>query len=142
MATVDVPSELLASLKEFRMAKQTSLTKDQPASAFVISIDKTKLVLQEEERHEPIALEDLVEELPENAPRFIVLSYRLEHADGRLSFPLVLLYWAPPTSHTTQSTLYASALSNFSTACDVGKVIDIREGADLSDKFLKSKLGA
>lgn len=45
-------------------------------------------------------------ELPENSPRFIVLSYELHHKDGRTSFPLVLIYWAPQTSSMELKTLY------------------------------------
>lgn len=39
------------------------------------------------------------------------------------------------------STLYASALSNFSVKADVAKVIDIRDG-ELSKEILDEKLGA
>ena len=45
-------------------------------------------------------------ELPENSPRFVVLSYELNHNDGRTSFPLILIYWAPQTSSMELSTLY------------------------------------
>ena len=61
MATVDVPPALIAELKKFRMAKQTALSASNPASALVVAIDKNKLELVEEERHEGISLEDLVE---------------------------------------------------------------------------------
>jgi hypothetical protein len=39
------------------------------------------------------------------------------------------------------STLYASALSNFSVHADVGRVIDIRDG-ELSREVLDERLGA
>lgn len=54
-------------------------------------------------------------ELPENSPRYVVLSYELNHDDGRKSFPLVLLNWSPTTSETGMLTLHASALLNFQT---------------------------
>lgn len=69
----------------------------------------------------------LSDSLPENSPRFVLLSHTLQHPDGRVSFPLVILYWAPQTSSMELSTLYTSALSNFSVKADVGKVIDIRD---------------
>lgn len=80
-------------------------------------------------------------ELPENTPRYIFLSYRLEHSDGRISFPLALVYWAPQTSSTEMSTLYTSALSALSVKADVGKVVDMRDGT-LDRKTLESRLGA
>ena len=54
-----------------------------------------------------------VVELPENAPRYVVLSYELNHSDGRKSFPLVLLNWAPTTCEMSLLTLHASALLEF-----------------------------
>lgn len=52
-------------------------------------------------------------ELPENAPRYVVLSYELNHSDGRKSFPLVLVNWAPVSSEMSLLTLHASALLDF-----------------------------
>lgn len=79
-------------------------------------------------------------ELPDNSPRFLLLSYHLSHTDGRTSFPLVLVYWAPQTSSMELLTLYTSALSNLSVKADVGKVIDFREGT-LDREALEQKLG-
>ena len=57
-------------------------------------------------------------ELPENAPRYVVLSYELNHSDGRRSFPLVLVNWAPSSSEISLLTLHASALLDFqATVC-------------------------
>lgn len=51
-------------------------------------------------------------ELPENSPRYIILSYELRHKDGRVSFPLVLIYWAPQTSSMELSTLYTRCVNS------------------------------
>lgn len=55
-------------------------------------------------------------ELPENSPRYVVLSYELNHSDGRKSFPLVLVNWAPTSSEIGMMTLHASALFDFQAA--------------------------
>lgn len=52
-------------------------------------------------------------ELPENSPRYVLLSYELNHADGRKSFPLVLVNWAPTSSEMSLLTLHASAFIEF-----------------------------
>jgi hypothetical protein len=52
-------------------------------------------------------------ELPESSPRFVVYAYVLEHDDGRKSFPLVLLNWAPVGGETGLLTLHASAYIPF-----------------------------
>lgn len=54
-------------------------------------------------------------ELPENSPRYVLLSYELKHPDGRTSFPLVLINWAPTSSEIGMMTLHASALLDFQT---------------------------
>lgn len=97
----------------------------------MIKINKAKLIMEEVEQFDNITIEELAEgertdympsecpltwqwlELPENSPRYVVLSYELEHKDGRKSFPLVLLNWAPSSSEIGMLTLHASALLNF-----------------------------
>jgi hypothetical protein len=71
-------------------------------------------------------------ELPENSPRYVILSYELNHKDGRKSFvrlvlfagtrialmslqPLVLINWAPTTCPVDLLTLHASAFLDFQT---------------------------
>ncbi|UZJ51671.1 hypothetical protein CBS101457_000991 [Exobasidium rhododendri] len=136
MATVDIGTPLLDKIKTFRMNKHS-----KGNSAIVVKIDKTKLEMDIEEEFNDVDLEELREELPENSPRFVLLSYELKHRDGRTSFPLVLIYWAPQTSSMDLSTLYTSALQNFSVRADVGKVLDIREG-ELDKETLDKRLGA
>ncbi len=90
--------------------------------------------MEEDQAFDDISLEDLVEglshsltcatcysfqnvaELPENAPRYVLLSYELSHSDGRVSYPLVLINWAPTTAETGLLTLHASALIAFQNA--------------------------
>ncbi|WFD43029.1 hypothetical protein MPSI1_001680 [Malassezia psittaci] len=134
--TVDLDADLLKALRDFRLSKRSS-----KSAALVAKIDKKKLLLEEEEVFDPITPEELAEELPEHSPRFVIMSYELSHADGRVSYPLFLLYWAPVSASMELSTLYASALSNFSVHADVGKVIDIRDGI-LSKKVLDERLGS
>ena len=88
-------------------------------------------------------------ELPENAPRYVVLSHEISFDDGRKSFPLVLVNWAPTSSETGLLTLHASALIDFQNTvrpppilyesphihvplnqADIGKVIEVRDGAE------------
>jgi hypothetical protein len=97
----------------------------------VVKINKQKLVMEEVDTFDNISPEDLAEgkvyrahptrsvplisfpaELPEAAPRYVVLSYNLVHKDGRTSSPLVLINWAP-ACETSLLTLHASALNDF-----------------------------
>ncbi|WFD32283.1 hypothetical protein MSPP1_003328 [Malassezia sp. CBS 17886] len=135
-ATVDIAPELLPALRRFRLAKRAAT-----GAAFVVKIDKKQLLMEEEEVLDPTTPEDLAEELPEHSPRFVVLSYELRHSDGRISYVCMRASWAPASASMELATLYASALSNFSAAADVGKVIDIRDGV-LTDALLRERLGA
>ncbi|KAN0060961.1 hypothetical protein ACQY0O_006695 [Thecaphora frezii] len=133
--TVDIPATLLEEAKRFRLSK----TPSSGIAALVFKIDKNSLQLQLEERLQG-PIEEVVEELPENSPRFLVTSYQLNHRDGRVSYPLFIIYWAPTTS-MEQSTLYASALSTFAVQTDIAKILDVRDG-ELDEAALQQRLGA
>ncbi|KAK7467284.1 hypothetical protein VKT23_004341 [Stygiomarasmius scandens] len=134
--TVDIPQEIKDSLRKFRFARR-----NEGSAALVIKINKAKLIMEEVEQFDSISIEELAEELPENSPRYVVLSYELNHSDGRKSFPLVLINWAPTSSEISLLTLHASALLDFQTTADVGKVIEIREGPEgLTKDVVDSKL--
>jgi len=100
------------------------------------------LVMEEVEQFDEISVENLAEELPENSPRYVVLSYELNHPDGRKSFPLVLVNWVPTSSEIGMMTLHASALFDFQAAADVSKVIEVRDGAEgLTKQYIDAQLG-
>lgn len=54
-------------------------------------------------------IDELVDELPDNTPRYVLVSYTLHHPDGRTATPLFLVYWIPRTASTQMATLYASS---------------------------------
>ncbi|EEB96210.1 hypothetical protein MPER_04694 [Moniliophthora perniciosa FA553] len=112
--TVDIPQSIKDSLRKFRFARRSAGN-----AAIVIKINKQKLIMEEVEQFDNISIEELAEELPENSPRYVVLSHELKHSDGRTSFPLVLINWAPTTSETGLLTLHASAYLDFQTTARV-----------------------
>ncbi|KAI0372910.1 glia maturation factor beta [Pilatotrama ljubarskyi] len=134
--TVDIPQELKTSLRKFRFARRNA-----GHAAMVVKINKQKLIMEEVEQFDDISIEDLAEELPENSPRYVVLSYELNHSDGRKSFPLVLVNWAPTSSEMGLLTLHASAFIDFQNTADVSKVIEVRDGAEgFTKDFIDQKL--
>lgn len=86
------------------------------------------------------SIEELVDELPDNTPRYVILSYEMTHGDGRKSTPLVFIYWIPRTSSIAMSTLYASAKVWFIEKCDLSKVIEIRDADDLTTETVEDRL--
>lgn len=108
----------------------------------VIKVNKAKLIMEEVELFDNITIEDLADELPENSPRFIVLSYEYHHKDGRKSFPLVLVNWSPTTSEIGMLTLHASAFLDFQATADVSKVIEVRSPEEFTKAAVDAKLSA
>jgi len=134
--TVDIPKELKDALRKFRFARRNA-----GSAALVVKINKQKLIMEEVEQFDNISIDDLAEELPENAPRYVVLSYELNHEDGRTSFPLVLINWAPMTSEMSLLTLHASAFLEFQNTADISKVIEVRGGQeDLTKDIIDAQL--
>ncbi|KAF5315932.1 hypothetical protein D9611_005017 [Ephemerocybe angulata] len=134
--TVDIPQSIKDTLRKFRFARR-----NEGSAALVIKINKAKLIMEEVEQFDNISIEELAEELPENSPRYVMLSYELTHKDGRKSFPLVLINWSPSSSEIGLLTLHASALINFQNTADVSKVIEVRDGAEgLTKEAIDAKL--
>ncbi|KAG5419719.1 hypothetical protein I9W82_001599 [Candida metapsilosis] len=79
------------------------------------------------------SIEGLVEELPDNSPRYILLSYPIKTKDGRLQSPLVMLYWIPPTSNQANRMLYAGAVEQFRDKAGVSKLIKVEDEDDFED---------
>ncbi|KAI8969278.1 hypothetical protein BDF20DRAFT_894190 [Mycotypha africana] len=134
-ATCDIDEALVQKIKDFRFAKYESGN-----AAFVLKIDKKSLKIEEEEVFDDISLEDLVEELPENTPRFIILSYGLKHSDGRTNFPLLFIYWSPSTAKAEINMLYASAKTFLQEKIDVMRGFDIRDPESFTSEYLESQL--
>ncbi|KAK0483715.1 hypothetical protein IW261DRAFT_1332326, partial [Armillaria novae-zelandiae] len=135
--TVDIPQSIKDTLRKFRFARR-----NEGHAALVIKINKATLTMEEVEQFDNIGIEELAEaELPENSPRYVVLSYELNHSDGRKSFPLVLVNWAPTSSEIGLLTLHASAFIYFQNTAGVSKVVEVRDGPEgLTKEVIDSKL--
>ncbi|KAF9646398.1 glia maturation factor beta [Thelephora ganbajun] len=133
--TVDIPQSIKDSLRKFRFARR-----DAGSAALVIKVNKAKLIMEEVEQFDDISIEDLVEELPENAPRFVILSYEYHHKDGRRSFPLVLVNWALANTEIGLLTLHTSAFLDFQVTADVNKVFEVKNPEEFTKEAIDAKL--
>ncbi|KIO20546.1 hypothetical protein M407DRAFT_81471, partial [Tulasnella calospora MUT 4182] len=130
--TIDIPDELKQGLRKFRLARREGI------AAFIAKVNKRELVIEEDTRLENISrdLEELIEELPESSPRFVVMAWIHEHSDGRKSYPLILINWTPSGSETGLMTLHASAFNLFQNLVviaanrTVHQSIEIRDGEE------------
>jgi len=104
-------------------------------------IDKNTLeIKQDADKTVYNSLQDIGDDLPDNSPRFVLLSYPLTLPSGRLSVPYVMLFYLPPTCNQESRMLYASAKELMRNTAEVGKVIEIDSADDLEE--LPQQLGA
>lgn len=121
-------NDTLQRLRKFRFL----LGKGDSMEALVCSINKDTYEIVPED-DEVTLMEELVDELPDNLPRFVVLLYPIKLSDGRLKVPLVLVYWIPPTCGQEQRMLYAGAVELVREKTGVAKVIKIDDEDDFED---------
>lgn len=98
-----------------------------------ITPDSQTIVVDDTDPKPLTTIEELMEELPDNTPRFVLLSYPIELSDGRKKFPYVLLYYRPATSGQTNNMAYAGAVELVRNEAGVNKVIEIEDPEDLEE---------
>uniref|UniRef100_A0A8D0L3T2 Glia maturation factor beta n=1 Tax=Sphenodon punctatus TaxID=8508 RepID=A0A8D0L3T2_SPHPU len=77
-------------MRKFRFRKETN------NAAIIMKIDKNKQLVVLDEEHEGISPDELKDELPERQPRYPFLySYKYQHDDGRVSYPLCFIFSSP-----------------------------------------------
>jgi len=125
-------------LRKFRLT--TSRAKDPQAVIYMI--DKhTYEIRQDEDKVVYKSLEEVGDDLPDHAPRFVLLSHPLTMGDGRLSVPYVLLFYLPVTCNAEMRMLYAGAKELFRNTSEAGRIIDIESVEDLEEIPDKLKSG-
>ncbi|XP_044750887.1 glia maturation factor beta [Coccinella septempunctata] len=131
----EVTEEVRQALKEFRFRKE------QDTSALILKVDRERQQIIIDEKLENTTIEELQDTLRSHQPRYIVLSYRREHEDGRVSYPLCFIYFTPRDSHAELQMLYAASKICLQRTADLSKTFEIRELEELTEEWLLSKLG-
>ncbi|XP_061112773.1 glia maturation factor beta isoform X2 [Conger conger] len=102
-------------------------------------MDNHLVVLDEE--HEDISPDDLRDELPECQPRFVVYSYKYHHDDGRVSYPLCFIFSSPQGCTPKMQMMYAGSKNKLVRTTEMCKVFEVRNTEDLTEEWLRGKLG-
>lgn len=106
-----------------------------------------------------IDIDELREALPEHQPRFLVYSFKLDHGDGRISYPMCFIFSSPQgslviylipnhkllifhsiDSKTELQMMYAGSKLELVKVAELTKVFEIRELEELTEEWLHSKL--
>eukprot|EP00049_Salpingoeca_infusionum_P017270 m.352347 g.352347 ORF g.352347 m.352347 type:complete len:142 (-) comp16496_c0_seq1:256-681(-) len=137
MASINVctvPDELKAALRKFRFRKATT------NGAIVMKVNMKSMEVEIDEEYDDCTLEEVAEDLPEFAPRYIVFSYCHRRSDGRVSYPLVFLYYCPGGVKPEMNMIYAGTKTSVINAIDITKSWEIRDAEDITEEWLLSKL--
>ncbi|KAI8321449.1 glia maturation factor beta [Martensiomyces pterosporus] len=134
--TCQIQPDVLSDLQKLRFAKPGA----KPA-VYIAKINRKSHLVVPDESYESISIEDLVDELPDDEPRYVVISYRLEFSDGRVSYPLVYIYYCPETAAPAAAMLYASTQQLLEKEADLGKVYMLRDKEELTGKWIDQNLG-
>uniref|UniRef100_A0A803VPJ8 Glia maturation factor beta n=1 Tax=Ficedula albicollis TaxID=59894 RepID=A0A803VPJ8_FICAL len=116
LVVCDVAEDLVEKLRKFRFRKETN------NAAIIMKIDKDKQLVVLDEEHEGISPDELKDELPERQPRFIVYSYKYQHEDGRVSYPLCFIFSSPVGCKPEQQMMYAGSKNKLVQTAELTKV--------------------
>ncbi|KAJ2749202.1 hypothetical protein GGI19_005776 [Coemansia pectinata] len=148
--TCTINASVLKNVEKLRLCKKTEGMKAYVAKIDANALevvdneqpkeDATQDKLAKDEQFKDTTLEEVVEDLPDNAPRYLVLSYRYEHNDKRVSYPLVLIYYCPETARPADRMLYASTQQLFATKAKLDKVYLLEDKDDFTQEWLDEKV--
>ncbi|KAI7687678.1 hypothetical protein KC353_g20154 [Hortaea werneckii] len=109
------------ALRKFRLG--TSRAKDP--QAVIYQIDKSTMEIKQVDETVYSNMQELSDELPDNSPRYVLLSYPLTMESGRLSVPYVMINYLPPTCSSEQRMLYAGAKELMRNQAEVNRIIEM-----------------
>ncbi|XP_064515678.1 glia maturation factor beta isoform X2 [Pseudopipra pipra] len=129
LVVCDVAEDLVEKLRKFRFRKETN------NAAIIMKIDKDKQLVVLDEEHEGISPDELKDELPERQPRFIVYSYKYQHEDGRVSYPLCFIFSSPVGCKPEQQMMYAGSKNKLVQTAELtkGKSVSISICREVSE---------
>ncbi|OWF50376.1 Glia maturation factor gamma [Mizuhopecten yessoensis] len=96
-----IPDGLKSQIKKFRFRKEKTI------AARILKINAETDEVEMETELEDCSLEEIQEEICEHQPRYIIISYKYAHDDGRLSYPFFFVFYSPRGCNIEQRMRYA-----------------------------------
>ena len=127
-------SELAELIRNFRFRKAKNI------GVIIMKINACTLTVEEDETYEDCTIEDIVEEVPEAEPRYLLISYVLNHDDGRVSYPQCFVFITPQGSKPELSMMYATSKLEVMKMINITKIFEIRSSEELTVEWLEAKL--
>jgi len=134
VSVCDIEPSLKEELRKFRFRKATN------NAAIIMKVDQVKQTIFLEEELMDIDVDELREALPSHQPRFLVYSFKLDHGDGRISYPMCFIYSSPQDCKPALQMMYAGSKLSLVKEAELTKVFEIRCLEELTEEWLHSKL--
>jgi len=139
-AVCSISAPVRDELRALRFRKTGPNSANADSKAVVLKIDRAAQAVVVDEVIEDITADELRDQLPEHQPRYAVYTMKLDHGDGRVSYPMCLIYSTPRDCQIELQMMYAGTKLSLVKEADLTKVFEIRDLEELTDEWLKLKL--
>ncbi|CAI6346353.1 unnamed protein product [Macrosiphum euphorbiae] len=127
----DIGDDVKETLRKFRFRKTTK------NAALIMKVDREKQQVCVDEMLDDVTLDELREILPGHQPRYIIYCCKMEHEDGRVSFPMCFIYFTPRDSHMELQIMYAGTKMALQREANLTRVYEVRELDEMTDEWLQ-----
>lgn len=107
------------------------------AEAVILKINND--IIEIDEDLKDITTEDVLAELPERSPRYIIYSYIYKSNDGRTVRPLVFVHYNPPGCKTEQSLRYAGCRDEIYKLSGARVGLQLEDSEEFTDEWICDK---
>lgn len=131
----EIDAGLMKEIRKFRFSREVK------NRALVMKVDRgSQTVVMDGEVLEDLTVDELREALPESQPRFLIYSYKMDHADGRVSYPLCFIFSTPSGCKMEMRMMYAGSKLHLVKQAELQHVYEIRDLEEFTEEWLQSKL--
>lgn len=134
VSVCDIHDNVKDAIKKFRFRKFDT------NSALILKVDRQAQAICVDDEIDVSGLDELQELLPSHEPRYVIYTCKLEHRDGRISFPMCFIYITPRDCQTDLQIMYAGTKIALQKEANLSHVFEVRELDELTDEWLLSKL--
>lgn len=134
LAICDIDPDLINKLSKFRFRKEKN------DAAIVMKIDPDKQLVVADEEYNETSVEEVAAELPEHLPRYVAYSYVFKREDGRVAYPLCLIFISPSGVKPELQMMYAGSQNDLVNKGGFSKVFKLRSVEEFTEEWLISEL--
>ncbi|XP_063613259.1 glia maturation factor beta-like [Penaeus indicus] len=127
--------ELKEKLRKFRFRRATN------NAAILMKVDQqASEIILEEELEDLEDIDELRDSIPDTQPRYVLISWRISHPDGRISYPMAFIFTTPRDCQPQLQMMYAGSYTHMIKECNLTKVFQVRDLEELDDDWLQNNL--